>query len=829
VSDELIDVVLDRASADESLSKSAELLVLAALEGPAQLADALAGPAAPQGSPGSASGGQVEGSAGAGEPGGDEGRPSPAVESARAYLSRITVTGFRGVGPTTSITLNPGPGLTVIAGRNGCGKSSFAEALEVALTRRSYRWSKRSAVWSESWRNLHQPEPASILVQLAEEGAGTTTVGAEWTTGAGLDDVTIWMQRPGCKRGGLQDLGWDRELELFRPFLSYDELGALFAEPSKLHDALAGILGLDRLEDATKLLAATAKEVGASAAEASTLSKQLLPLLTSSTDARAGQVAKLMRGRKPDLDAVSALVTGAAPVDAQLAQLRGLTTLTAPDVSVWRSARAEYDEAVKQHQEALAAAGTAALSSTSLLRAAADHYEQHGPGLCPVCGQGRLDEAWAQQTRASLDQAGLFSAAADEAAARVRSASQALTRAVPAVPPVLAQAQTTPIADVPTAAETATAWRDLLAMAGDPHSAAEAVREAHDRLASAVTALTAEADSAVAAREDAWQPLAVQVARWLDAARQAADAEQTVADVKAAHAWLKANTAQLRNDRLAPLAQRAKQIWAMLRQESNVDLGALSLEGSATRRRVELTASVDGQDAGAFGVMSQGELHALALALFLPRATAQDSPFGFIVIDDPVQAMDPAKVDGLAQVLHETAQQRQVIVLTHDDRLPEAVRRLRLPARILEVTRDAGSAVSIATGSDPTDRYLSDARAVASDKAVPPGVAALAVPELCRLALEQTCRDVYFRTELLKGRPRAEVEADWANALTTRARLALVVRGTPDASLDPWLTTSRRRVALGICTTAVHAGLKGNPHNAIDDVQATVQELAGHA
>ena len=48
----------------------------------------------------------------------------------------------------------------------------------------------------------------------------------------------------------------------------------------------------------------------------------------------------------------------------------------------------------------------------------------------------------------------------------------------------------------------------------------------------------------------------------------------------------------------------------------------------------------------ALGVMSQGELHSLALSLFIPRATLPESPFRLIVIDDPVQSMDPARVDG---------------------------------------------------------------------------------------------------------------------------------------------------------------------------------------
>jgi hypothetical protein len=73
----------------------------------------------------------------------------------------------------------------------------------------------------------------------------------------------------------------------------------------------------------------------------------------------------------------------------------------------------------------------------------------------------------------------------------------------------------------------------------------------------------------------------------------------------------------------------------MLRQESNVDLGAIRLAGSATQRRVELDVSVDDAPGSALGVMSQGEVNALALSVFLPRATLPASPFRFLVLDDP--------------------------------------------------------------------------------------------------------------------------------------------------------------------------------------------------
>ncbi len=95
---------------------------------------------------------------------------------------------------------------------------------------------------------------------------------------------------------------------------------------------------------------------------------------------------------------------------------------------------------------------------------------------------------------------------------------------------------------------------------------------------------------------------------------------------------------------------------------------------------MDIGVAVDGVEGAALGVMSQGELHAIALSLFLPRATMEESPFRFIAIDDPVQSMDPARVDGLARVLEGGREDRQVIVFTHDDRLPEAVRRMALDA-----------------------------------------------------------------------------------------------------------------------------------------------------
>lgn len=76
------------------------------------------------------------------------------AEPLHAFLRSITVEGFRGIGPRATLELNPYCGITVISGRNGSGKSSFAEALEYALTGQSYRWLKKKGQhWEASWRN----------------------------------------------------------------------------------------------------------------------------------------------------------------------------------------------------------------------------------------------------------------------------------------------------------------------------------------------------------------------------------------------------------------------------------------------------------------------------------------------------------------------------------------------------------------------------------------------------------------------------------------------------------------------------------------------------
>jgi hypothetical protein len=198
-----------------------------------------------------------------------------------------------------------------------------------------------------------------------------------------------------------------------------------------------------------------------------------------------------------------------------------------------------------------------------------------------------------------------------------------------------------------------------------------------------------------------------------------------------------------------------------MRLQSNVDLTAIKLEGTGRAQAVGLEVTVDGKPAGALGVMSQGELNSLALSLFLPRASLAESPFGFVIVDDPVQAMDPARVEGLARVLQRTAKTRQVIVFTHDDRLPEAVRRLQIEHDQLDVLRRANSVVEVRTGYEPVDAYLKDAQALMSTArhgGIPDAVILRVVPGFCRAAIEASCIEVVRKRRLKRGDRHAEVE-----------------------------------------------------------------------
>ena len=753
-----------------------------------------------------------------------------AAASPSVYVNAVTVTGFRGVGPKCRLEVSGTPGLTLIVGRNGSGKSSLSEALELLLTGENSRWSTRSKVWKEGWRNLHQTSDAEIEAELTIEGdRGRAVVTRKWPDEADLDAGVTVVQRHGAKKVPLATMAWDRPLELYRPFLSYNELGAMFDEgPSAFHDRLSKMLGLEDLVDGQKSLArerlSRTKLVDASDASVAPLVTQLNEL----DDDRVRGAIAMLKGPKRDLAALEKMLAGgdeSEEEDEVVAALRRLVALEGPSTE---DARAIAD-AARQAAEAAASAGTSserALELIEILTQALAFHERHKEKECPVCGVGKLDAKWRTQTAATIERLEKQATAAANASnigsaakAAARQLAQPLPRFVPPLKGVLGSADSV-----------AVAWQDLAAVDADSlDTLATELVPAVEALGKALGEARSEAEAVLATKDAAWRRAIGLIAPWVAGAREAEQAKAAVAQIKDAEKWLKVAADDIRSERFRPVADEAKRLWQILRLQSNVDLEEVALAGSGPTRHPVLTVDVDGVETDALSVMSQGELTSIALSLFLPRATLPESPFRFVVIDDPVQSMDPARVEGLARVLDSAAQERQVIVLTHDDRLPEAVRRLNIAATVIGVTRRERSVMELRHELDPVARHLADARALALTTDLPRKVAQRVIPGLCRAAIEAACMETVRRRRLGRGDRHADVEDALANQkLTSLAALAFfddAQRGGEVLARIASAFGGPASDAFKVCNRGSHVGFEGDPMTLIRTVTLLAKGL----
>ncbi len=608
------------------------------------------------------------------------------------FLTGLRAEGFRGIGPRSHLTFAPGPGLHVIVGRNGCGKSSFAEALEVLLTGSTRRFEARTEAWREGWRNLHHTSTCEVQATAHIEGQfAQTTLTRNWPAGAtDFSDSPTKVQTKGQPVTDLHAIGWATAVRAYKPMLCAIDFDDVAGKPSALHDLLVEVLGLEPYNEAKKRLEQHDKELRASIDLARKDAASLIDRLRKTTDTRATACLTAINGDKPpwDLDTLRDIVLGDPEPDSDVTTLHELRRLSWPNP--------------------------------------------------------------------------------DEVATQVAH-----------------------------------------------------LRQAADALGAAESTAAKELDAA-------WRPLAADLAAWIPHAAAATDAVAKQKIAKDAVSWFKAEIDRLRTARFQPLAAEAQIIFERLSYRSNVSLLDVKLEGENTRRRVGFSLSVDDTDAG-LGVLSQGEVNALALAMFVPRATRAESPFRFLVIDDPVQSMDPAKVDGLAQLLSELAKTRQVIVLTHDDRLPQAIRRLGLPASVVELTRGEQSVVEARRLVSPAASALQSAKAIAADKTIATDLQDRIIPGFCRMALEAAFTDLAWHKLLSAGKTHAEIEEllDDTTKLYPRASLGLFANDTDTDRVLSRLNTisSRGASAFKACNEGTHVGVP-NAALLIGDIEQLIGKLA---
>ncbi|MGW0797112.1 AAA family ATPase [Streptomyces sp. NPDC002692] len=651
-------------------------------------------------------------------------------------LRSVTAASWRGIGPRTTLELPPGPGLVVVTGPNGSGKSSFAEAAETALTGLNSRWEgKRATDWQKGWRNLHSADvtpEVSVELSVGEHGEAVT-VRRTWY-GAKVGEARTRVEGADGTERKLEEVVDAEALDLARPFLPYSELGSMInGTLGGLHDAFFKLLGLGLLAEFDARVKDAVGTCDQAVKDADALTTKLLGELAALDDPRAREATQALSGAKPDLARVRALLERRSPAaEAELDRLRQYASLAGPDLAEVDGAVGRLREAAADAEEERYGNADEARRLAGLLDTALDHRRRSQGTDCPVCGsENRLDQAWAERARTEVERLRAKAVSAEAARKVVATALRAVHDLVQPVP-VWLRGEASAL--TPLWLEW-TRCRDVT----HPRELADRAERAASALDDACRQVRGESARRLADHDEAWQPAAFRLAEWLGVAEAAGAARERRQHARKARTWLRPIIDELRNERLRPFARQSQGVWQKLCEHSSVNLGSVTLEGTPGRGRVKLDVSVDDMDAPAYSVMSQGELHSLALSLFLPRATNAVSPFGFLVIDDPVQSMDPEKVEGLARVLDAFARNRQVVVFTHDTRLARAVDHLGIEATVLRVTRQADSVVGVETVNDAVEQALSEARAVSLDPGLPQDVADHVLPAMCRRAIEAVC------------------------------------------------------------------------------------------
>ncbi|AYV28233.1 recombination protein F [Streptomyces sp. ADI95-16] len=758
----------------------------------------------------------------------DAGTTTSSAASGRVYLDSLAVNGFRGIGPRARLSLTPRPGVNLVVGRNGSGKSSLAEAIEVGFTGTRVHRPGQDATRGGHWYNLHNADSPKIELKLAIEGdTGNSTLIRTWTSEE-FGSSAATFKRPGHGTVPLIEAGWDTALADHRPFLSYTDLDLMLTgKPSERYDAIATILGMELLSTATNRLSAREKALAAVAKE----TREALPglrdaLYALEDDDRAVQA--LLAVDTPgalDLDTIDALAAGLPPADdSRLAELRSEAGVQGPDL-------AEVEEAVRRLRIALADVedlhGTDAENAwlrADLLEKALAHADRHpDDDVCPACGTERvLGREWCDRASRQVAELRREAKTADDARAAVRTGARNLQN-------LIEHPQRIPAA----LAGPWKAWTDCRQIT-DPAELARRAEEAATVLANTCDTVRTHAVRELEERDERWRALVIRLAAWADKARETERDKPLLSNLRKAVKWLKDLSTELREQRMERFTDATQAIWERLRQESNVDLTAVSLKGSekANVRKLVMAASVDGQDAPALDVMSQGELHSLALSLFLPRATTADSPFGFLVIDDPVQSMDPTKVHGLAQVLHEIGRHRQIVVFTHDPRLQKAFTDQELPVTVFQVTRGERSRVKVDRIDDPVAQAIGDARAIAATRGLPPETYSHVLPGLCRIALENAFLEAAWIRHHRTGGSEHDLQAAIDSAERFHEVAAFALFGDVERGSDV-REEVRRRYGSPACTL-IHQCQKGahpdgssipNPHRFVTDVEALAQKI----
>jgi hypothetical protein len=689
------------------------------------------------------------------------------------YVRSVHVRGHIGVGEeAVDLSLNPTAGLTIVTARNGTGKTSIADGTRHTLsggTKRSYQVLAK---------NIHYPH-RDIVVTVSNGRRDIEIV-------CGADEVVQWRDANGSLSTPPSE--WTEAFERYMPVLLYPEMSQVIQDPSNLHAFLKDALELTALEELQAILK-TDREKGTSARRA--VETAHTGALNGIVKAGQEELATMVRdfGAFPDEEAQARILALAETLPETAPPPLGL-----PDT--WEVDDRLRDRAVNALARLDDAGRSDAAGANALLGVL---QKALGPGdarlndlrdrdVCPVCRTAGHD--WVRRATEEADR--LRTATRDlRAATTVATAAlRDLGRCFPAVLTDSLRRTLTQMEDPATDLRMGQ-WDRLVRVATDLATATPSVAwltEALNESAELAAWYGKIRDGLLARRDDviaAQATVRAHIGSWMDVRARERPALIRLAAAERLDRRVDQWIRTARQDIFTPIGKEVMELWSVLNPDADLKLTGIALTGGTKIRRSVALDLADGDVALPTGknssaVLSTGQRNALSLATYLPRATQPESPFGFLILDDPIHAFDTWRVRYLARHLMTLAERFQVVVFTHDDRLWRELRGLgAMPTHIrMDRHGDGRPQVRVRNVASPGIQRLNEIqRVLGAEKESPIGapdaVTAMTLA-MCRQAVDT---EVVAQIEMLGrrvGSPEATVVAELRKARKTLDQLALL-------------------------------------------------------
>lgn len=689
-------------------------------------------------------------------------------------LEQVSIHNYRGISNEEPLTLlfDPTPGITVLHGLNGAGKSSVSDAIELGLTGNAPIAVGGTAGKAALWEPIHLSRGSSsarievILVSKDERLILETRLGQS----GGVESHSAYLETATGRKTISLDASWQQALASHQPVFAYAALERRVQLSKDLATYFEGHLALG----------GSFAAIQETIAERSNASNEALTRWRVAKDGAMRSLARIDAERLGD------------------EQLVPLPSVPEPDISEdredWLNSAGLLESGINSDSLPSATKAQLILSATRVQKSIR-RLEQAGT-ISEQLLSGVLEQLHIEAVDRHIDDAACpvcstpdsnWRSVLEQAVKRNQSVA-ALRREV--------------TADTKSLAADGVAFLEgvlkigALAPEDDPIYKSSSIGSALlNKFNNARDVGTDTQHSVLAATSD--------LAHWLQSQAAGILVDEAVARTDAikqwrisrsravedfAAVWKKEGVAAAESALWTSTSKRVEDIRSQLRKKRSI-----SLEGKAGARVKDLLADAqlelkkisvlstkasmelidqNGRPVD-LGMLSAGQRNAVLLAPLL--ASVDAGPFGFLILDDPVHAFDELRVDRLADALAKLAETRRVIVLTHDDRLKEnlAARTIECDTRLVDRSSVTGS-VQITDSSHFWDQLLTDAGQVYDLAVAESGSASdvtASIRGLCRISIDNALRTFTLRNAALSARDTKTDLELLDKAYTTEKRL----------------------------------------------------------